>query len=52
MKRLFSILLALVLVFTLASCGNTPDKNRKAPTFSGVDNVTINVGDVFKVKEG
>ena len=56
MKKLFSILLALVLTFTLASCGNTTQKGgsdrRKAPTFTGVEDKTINVGDKFAVLEG
>ena len=55
MKKLFSILLALVLTFTLASCGNTTQKggsNRQAPTFTGVEDKTINVGDKFAVLEG
>lgn len=47
MKKLLSILTALLIVVSLAACGSeTP------PTFSGVEDKTINVGDVFKVMEG
>ena len=49
MKKLFGILLAFAFVFTLAACGNS---NREIPTFSGVEDKTINVGDIFKVLEG
>ena len=51
MKRLFSILLAFAFVFTLAACGGAGG-NRPVPTFSGVEDKTINVGDIFKVLEG
>ena len=47
MKKIITILLTLVLVLSLSACGE-----RQAPSFSGVEDITINVGDVFKVMEG